>query len=127
MFKKFASLALVVALVCALSAPKISAQTAPSLDIKSNEINDAPVSASTKEKETRASGSLKADLQKLVNEARAGKRLVIVDPQNQPRQSNSLSKGAKIAIIAGVAIVVILIIVVIHERNHFFDDFRLGG
>lgn len=122
MLKKFASLALVATLVFTLSAPKGFAQTSPPLDVKSNAVSAATVSDPAVRKEAQTtSRSLKADIQKLVAEAKADKRLVIVDPQNQPRQSNSLSKATKIAIIAGIAIVVILIIVVVHEKNNFFD------
>ena len=127
MFKKYACVALVVTLVCTLCPSRIFAQAMPPPAVKSSGLSETPVSGSAEKKGAQAGRSLKADIEQLVTEAKAGKRLVIIDPQIQPKQSNSLSKGAKIAIIAGVAIVVILIIVVIHEKNHFFDDFRLGG
>lgn len=128
MFKKFAALLSIGALLCALCPPQALAQTsAPPPLVKSDEINKAPLSYRTVKSEEQTHRTLKEGIQKLVAEAKADKRLVIVDPQNQPKQSNSLSKGAKIAIVAGIAIVVILIFVVIHEKNHLFDDFTLGN
>ena len=127
MFKKFAALLSVAGLICTLCTPKAFAQNAQLSDVKANVGNNAALSASAGKNEAQTNGSLKADIGKLVAEAKAGKRLVLVDPQNQPRQSNSLSKTTKIAIIAGIAIAVILIIVVVHEKNHLFDDFTLGN
>ena len=127
MFKTFASLALVVTLICSLGGASAFAQTSLQPAAKSNRVNDSSDSSSAGKKEAQQGGELKADIQKLVADARAGQRLLVTDPQNQSGQSNSLSKTTKIAIGVGVALVVILIIVVIHEKNHLFDDFRLGN
>ncbi|HKR01921.1 MAG TPA: hypothetical protein VJT09_14670 [Pyrinomonadaceae bacterium] len=127
MLKKYACAALVVTLVWTLFAPRSYAQTAPPPAVKADEVSETRESATVVKRETRAGATLKADIDRLVSEARASKRLAIVDPQIQPKQSNSLSKGAKIAIIAGIAVVVILIIVIVHEKNHLFDDFHLGN
>ena len=54
---------------------------------------------------------VKADVAKLVAETKAGKRSVIPSTQFPPPHRNNLSKGAKIGIIVGVALVVIAIIV----------------
>ena len=122
MFKKFAALVLVAALFCTLGGTPAFAQNKPLPDTKKNEFSDLPDSALAVKKETQPGGSLKADIQKLVADARAGKGVSVTDPQNQPKQSNSLSKGTKIAIVAVIAAVVILVIVFIHEKNNFFDD-----
>ena len=50
---------------------------------------------------------LRADLFRLTEEARAGKLRLTTQSQLPPGQSHNLSKTAKIAIIAGVAVVVV--------------------
>jgi hypothetical protein len=121
MFKKIASLTLVCALVCALSGTPAFAQTLPVPDAKLNQVIVPPDSVSAGKKEAQPNGSLKTEISKLVADAKAGKGLLVSDPQTQPRQSNGLSKGAKIAIVAGIATAVILIVSFIHVRNHLFD------
>ena len=127
MFKTFASLALVTTLICTLGGNAAFAQTLRQPDAKSNSVNNLPDSGLAGRKEAQSSEALKADIQKLVADARAGKGLLILDPQNQPKQSNSLSKTTKIVLVVGIAAVVILIIAVVHAKNHLFDDFRLGN
>lgn len=121
MFKKFASLALVATLICTLGGTPAFAQTSSQpLDVKSTVVNDPPDSVSAGKKVAQPSEGLKANIQKLVADARAGKGLgTIIDPQNQPRQSNNLSKSVKIGLIVGVAAAVILIIVFIKAKNDF--------
>jgi hypothetical protein len=63
---------------------------------------------------------LKAEISRVVDDARAGKRLSVSDPQNQPAQSNSLSKGWKIAIGVGIALVALAIFAV-HVSHHLYD------
>lgn len=125
MFKKFAALALTCALFCTLGGTPVFAQNKALPDAKSNEISDAPDSTLAVKKEAQPGGNLKANIQKLVADARAGKGFSVTDPQNQPKQSNSLSKGTKIAIVAVIAVVIIITIVAIHAKNHFFDDAQI--
>lgn len=122
MFKKFAALALACALLCTLGGTPAFAQNKTLPDAQSNQLSASPDSALAAKKEAQPGGSLKADIQKLVADARASRAVSVTDPQNQPRQSNSLSKGTKIAIVAVIAAVVILVIVLVHEKNNFFDD-----
>lgn len=58
---------------------------------------------------TQPNEKLKADLGKLVAETKAGKRSVIPATQFPPPYRNNLSKGAKIAIVAGIAGAIIFI------------------
>ncbi len=127
MFKKFATLVLIAALFCTLGGTSAFAQNKPLPDTKTNEVSDAPDSALAVKKEAQPGRSLKADIQKLVADARASKAVSVTDPQNQPRQSNSLSKGTKIAIVVVIAAAIIITIVAIHAKNHLFDDFNLGN
>jgi hypothetical protein len=123
MLKKFASLALVATLACALCGPKVFAQNKSQPETIANGINATLASDTVGKKEAQSDGRLKAGIQKLVAEAKAGKGLAITAPQNQPVQSNSLSKSVKIGLVVGIALAIVITIVVIHARNHFFDDF----
>ncbi len=127
MFKKYAALVLVAALFCTLGGTPAFAQNKPLPDNKTNEFSDLPDSALAVKKEAQPGGSLKANIQKLVADARAPKGVSVTDPQNQPKQSNSLSKGTKIAIVVVIAVAIIITIVAIHAKNHLFDDFNLGN
>ncbi len=63
---------------------------------------------------------------KLLTDAKAGKVAPAARPQIQPAKGNSLSKGAKIAIGVGIAVLVLALIVK-HQKDHFFDNFNLNG
>jgi len=114
MLKQIASLTLIVTMLCTFYGTTAFAQTLPD-------------SSSTEKHEAQTETSLKAEMAKLIANAKADKALSVSDRQIQPKQSNSLSKGTKIAIVVGAALVVVLIIVVVHAKNHLFDDFRLGN
>ena len=68
-------------------------------------------SASRKAAEVR-NEKLREAFNKLVADAKAGREAPAPRPQMQPAQSNSLSKGTKIAIVVGVVVAVVAIIVV---------------
>ena len=127
MFKKFAAISLVAFLMCTLGGAPAFAQNKSASEVKWNTIKDSSDSGIAGKKEAQPDRSLKADISKMVAEAKAGNGLRVVDPQNQPKQSNSLSKATKIAIVAGIAVVIILIIIVVHEKNHFFDGATLSN
>jgi len=55
----------------------------------------------------KSDDKLRSDLLKLTEEARAGKLRLATQSQLPPGKSHNLSKTAKIAIIAGVAVVVV--------------------
>ena len=63
---------------------------------------------------------LRADMQKLLAEAKAGNVTPIAKPQMQPAKRNNLSTGAKVAIGVGIAVVVLALIIK-HEKDHLFD------
>lgn len=91
-----------------------------------DEPTNTPVEAPAK-KEVKRNEQLKTAMLKLVADARAGKVRPAPKSPIQPGTRNNLSKGTKIAIGVGIAVVVVAIIVFIHEKNHLFDDFRLGN
>ncbi|MDT4967337.1 MAG: hypothetical protein QOJ64_2074 [Acidobacteriota bacterium] len=123
MLKHFASLLLIAALVCALVEHSAFAQTPSTTEARLNQTSDLADSGYTGKSEVQFSGSLKGDISKLVADAKAGTRFTVSDPQNQPAQSNSLSKKTKIAIGVSVAAAIIIAILYVHARNHLFDDF----
>lgn len=68
--------------------------------------------------EAARGSSLRSEITKLVTEARAGsKGLVVPRPQLQTSKGNNLSKGAKIAIGVGIAAAVVIVaLVVVNKR-----------
>jgi hypothetical protein len=120
MYKQIASLFLVAAIVCTLGGTSGYAQTSSLPDAGSNKENGLQDSGIKEKRAAQQKSSLKADIAKLVADAKAGKRLSVSDPQNQPAQSNSLSKGWKIGIVV-IAALVIVTFVAIHVSHHLFD------
>ena len=72
------------------------------------------------EPEMQPPAKLRADMEKLIADARAGKVTPAARPQIQPAKSNSLSKKAKVAIGVGIAVIVLAIIIK-HEKDNFFN------
>jgi len=101
MIRKLISLATVVALVCCFCG--ISAYARSGSDPKEPIENPA-----TPAEKSQAQEKLKADVTKLVADAKAGKLKVPAQQFPQPKRNN-LSTGAKIGIIAGIGAAVFLI------------------
>lgn len=101
--KKLISLAMAVALVCCFCTASIYAKG----DLEPKE----PLAAKPTEPTEKAKPNekLKADMAKLVADAKAGKLKMPAQQFPQPKKNN-LSKGVKIAIGAGIAGAVIFII-----------------
>lgn len=110
MIKKLISLATVVALVCCFCG--LSAYARTGADPKEPEVKSA-----TPAEKTQAQEKLKADVTKLVADAKAGKLKVPAQQFPQPKRNN-LSTGTKIGIIAAIAGVIIAIVIL----NHITSD-----
>jgi hypothetical protein len=121
MFNKFASFALVIALVCTLGETSAFGKTSSDPEGKAKMAETSTESSSAARTEAKPNEKLRADMLKLVAHAKAGKVAPAARPQIQPAKSNNLSKGAKIAIGVGIAVAVIAVIVIVHTRNHLFD------
>src|SRR3954471_4055931 len=109
MLRQIASLFLVGTLLFTFCGTNALAQTLPTPDAKPGERTNAQASGPGVKNEARTGASLRAEVSKLIASAKAERGVNVTERQIQPKQSNSLSKGAKIAIVAGVALVVILI------------------
>jgi hypothetical protein len=103
MIKKSISLATVIALVCCFCGVSVYAN---GTDPKA-----VPVRVTPAEK-SQAQEKLKADVTKLVADAKAGKLKVPAQQFPQPKRNN-LSTGAKIGIIAGIGAAIVLIWVLV--------------
>ena len=105
MVKKVVSFVTAAALVCCFFGISAYAEnkTGP------REPTARPVPAAEK---NQACEKLKADVAKLVADARAGK-LKVPAQQFPPPQRNNLSKGATIAIVAGIAGAIVLIAILV--------------
>ncbi|HEX8846069.1 MAG TPA: hypothetical protein VF791_15570 [Pyrinomonadaceae bacterium] len=122
MFKRFTSLALAITLISTLGGTSAFANPPSDPETKTDAAKTKPattVPATTSE--IKPNEKLRAEIFKLVADARAGKVTPASSMQIQPRQSNSLSKSVKIGLIVGVAVAVVLVLIFIHERNNFFD------
>ncbi len=117
MLKRFASAALVAALVLSLGGTSAFADTAPQPDNKSGEAAARAGTGTEAGKEAQPNEKLKADILKLVADAKAGKTGMAFPRPQQPPQRNSLSKGQKIAIGVGIAVAVIVVAVAVAGRN----------
>jgi TRAP-type uncharacterized transport system fused permease subunit len=119
MLKTFASVLLVFALFCTLGVRAAFARGSSEPETKAAETASQPVGPSKSEvaPTEKPNQKLRADMIKLVRDAKAGKVVPAARPQIQPAQSNSLSKGAKVAIGVGIAVAVIAVIVIVAARN----------
>jgi len=112
MLNKFASLVLVIALVSTLGGSSAFANSPTKPDAKRN-VADVPGETEISDKDkVQPNEKLKADMVKLVADAKAGKVAPAERPQIQPAKTNKLSKGTKIAIGVGIAIAVVVVIVI---------------
>lgn len=103
MIKKCISLATVIALVCCFCGVSAYANGTDPKPI---------VKTATPAEKSQAQEKLKADVTKLVADAKAGKLKVPAQHFPQPKRNN-LSTGAKIGIIAGIGAAIILIWVLV--------------
>ena len=117
MLKKLATLVIVSALLLTVGGARALASAPPSSDGKADSANTPSGSSPAEKRDARPDKKLKSEIEKLVADAKAGKGMPVPTPQNQPRQSNGLSKGAKIGIGVGVAAAIIIVIVVVASKN----------
>jgi hypothetical protein len=109
------------ALICGTSVPSASAQnvTAGGAGVAAADL-DVPAA----EKEGPQSGTdLKAEMLKLMNNARAGSISPSSPPRQQPVKSNGFNKGQKVAVGVSAAAVVIILVIAL-SRGKDSDRFK---
>ena len=109
MIRKLISSATLVALLCCLVGTSTYARS-------SSDPKEPKVKSETPAEKTQAQEKLKADVTKLVSDAKAGKLKVPAQTFPQPTRNN-LSTGAKIGIIAAIAGTIVLIAVIVHVTS----------
>ena len=109
MTRNLISAATVVALLCCLLGTSTYAGS-------SSDSNEPKVKSETPAEKTQAQEKLKADMTKLVADAKAGKLKMPAQQFPQPTRNN-LSTGAKIGIIAAIAGAIVLIAVLVHVTS----------
>ncbi len=109
MIKKLVSLASVFALASCFCATSAYARTG-------SDPKEAEVKSATPAEKTEAQEKLKADVTKLVADAKAGKLKMPVQSFPQPKRNN-LSTGAKIGIIAAIAGAIVAIVILNHVTS----------
>lgn len=113
MLKRFASAVLIIALLGTLGGFSAFAQSATEPDVQSSKTQ--PPLASETATAGQPNERLKADIDRLVADAKAGKVVPAERPQLQPARSNNLSKGKKIAIGVAVAIAVVTVVLIVNK------------
>ena len=127
MLNRFASLALVIALISTVGGTSVFANPAVKIDKAADGTDTLPEPAASKnpKKEAQPSEKLRAGLAKLVADTKAGKGTLSAQAQILPTRRNNLSKGTKIAIGVGVAVAVVAAIVIVHKVRNLGDfDFH---
>ena len=109
------------ALVCGTSLPGASAQNVTAGGV---EVAAANLGVPAAEKEGPQSGTdLRAEMLKLLSNARAGSVSPSSPPRQRPVKSNGFSKGQKVAVGVGAAAVVIILVIVL-SRGDDSDRFK---
>ena len=106
MIKRIGSLTLTLVVITTLFATQTFATTS------GDELKPAEDSSASRKAAEVRNEKLREAFNKLVADAKAGRVAPAPRPQMQPAQSNSLSKGTKIAIVVGVVVAVVAIIVI---------------
>lgn len=106
MFKRISSLTLAFALLTTVFGTPALANTS------GDELKPAEDSTKSSTANDVKSEKLRTAINKLVSDAKAGRVTPAPPAQIQPRNSNNLSKGTKIAIAVGVVVAVVAIIVI---------------
>lgn len=111
MTRKLVSFVLASLILCALSIASASADTPSDAASKSDGANTQPAPRTDGGNGVKSTEKLKADVSKMISDAREGRgRSTTPARQQQPAQSNSLSKSQKVLIGVGITVGVLAII-----------------
>ena len=122
MFTKHLKRLLVLILVCTLTGTSAFANSSSDLQSEIKISQTAMEYGISLETAAQPHDKLRADMQKLIAEAKAGKVAPTARPQIQPAKSNNLSKKAKVAIGVGIGLAIVAVILVVKiKREGFFN------
>lgn len=111
MIRRLAASTLAALMLCALCATSAPANTPNGAETKSEGASSQPAPRAGDGKEAKSGEKLKADVSKAIADAKEGRSGNTLPPhQQQPPQSNNLSKGQKVAIGVGITVAVLAII-----------------
>jgi hypothetical protein len=98
--------------LCILGGTSVFAHTTAEPETKAEGATNQPAPRAEGGQEAKPGEKLKTDMQKMIADAREGRSGTALPPRRQqpPTQSNSLSKGQKIAIGVGITVGVLAII-----------------
>jgi uncharacterized membrane protein len=122
MLKRFASVIVIAALCCTLGVQTAFARGSAEPESKSKAADLATTPVGTTKSEVapaeKPNEKLRADVLKLVADAKAGKVTIPVKSQIQPAKSNNWSTGAKIAVGVGIAAAIVAVIFLVQYNNN---------
>src|SRR4030095_4831391 len=98
MIHRFASLTLIIALVCTIGGTSAFANTPTSSDTTADGVLTLPTPPASAKKELPSNEKLRSGLTRLVADTKAGKGKLSEPSQFQPSRGNNLSKNQKIAL-----------------------------
>jgi hypothetical protein len=123
MFTKFTSAILVAALfigLCGTSAfAGISSTSSANADVANLTV------AVPEKKEAQPNPELKSKINKLVEDARAGKVVPAAKSEIQPAKSNNWSTGTKVAVGIGIAVAVVAVVVIVQAKKGPSEGIRI--
>src|ERR1051325_553766 len=115
--KKLASIVIGIAMVSCFSGASIYARPATDSDTPAKAADSSGKPDTSVSRDVKINEKVKADMLKLLADAKAGKVRPAPASQFPATKGNNLSKTAKIAIVVGVVLVVVAIIVVHEVKN----------
>ncbi len=118
MLRKSASLIAAIVLLCSIATSSVMAIDQPTAQTRVNASDPLP-----SDKDAGSRDQLRVAVARMVAETKSGEHPLTEHHQMRPTQSNSLSRGKKIALGVGIAAIVIAVVVVVHESQHL-GDFR---
>jgi len=111
MIGRLASFMLASMILCAACIASASANTPSNAASKSDGATTQAAPRADEDKEVKRAEKLKADVSKMISDAREGRGRSTTPPRQQtPAQSNNLSKGQKVLIVTAITVGVLAII-----------------
>src|SRR4051812_17491180 len=111
MIRRPTSFMLASMILCVLCLTSASANAQTKAAVKTDGASSQPATRADGDKEVKRGEKLKADVSKMIADAREGRGRSTTPPRQQPpAQSNSLSTGQKVLIVTAITVGVLAII-----------------